>query len=97
MSLNQSFISDFSEFPRSLDVRMDEDMVSICKSTKCLRVSILEHLAIPGMDISRLGSVQVAVSVVPSVIVICVCVCPGVPKSVNTTSKLYIDDVELNV
>ena len=45
MSLNQSFISDVSEFPRSLDVRMDEDMVSICKSTKCLRVSILEHLA----------------------------------------------------
>ena len=45
--------------PRSLDVRrMDEDMVSICKSSKCLRVSILEHLTIPGMDVSRLDSLR---------------------------------------
>lgn len=39
--------------------RVDEEMIKICKDdTKCLRVSILEHLTVTGMDISSLALLQ---------------------------------------
>ena len=45
--------------PRSLDQRrLDETMSGVIRSTKCLRVCDLEHLAITGMDVSRLDALQ---------------------------------------
>ena len=45
--------------PRSLDPRRcDDAMVKVIRSDQCLRVAVLEHLVVPGMDVSRLEALR---------------------------------------
>ena len=45
--------------PRSLDPHLcDDAMLSVIFSSRCLRVAVLEHLVVPGMDVSWLKAIR---------------------------------------
>lgn len=46
-------------YPGALDKRrVDEKMISICKNTQCLRIQLLEHLTVTGMNLCRIQELK---------------------------------------